>query len=169
METILEQVSTPGTNTNTARGTHSGEVQLVNIQLFNLSKIVGTSIFNRYPIPVYLRYAGFPDIHFPYAILDPQGPIGVIGLEAIEFNLCNVEKDEKIYAGSFVRKFETQSKPPIANSTTLDRESQLVKINRVPVDNTHVEHYDLWFEFKDDHAVTQYAMVDPVLQANQRG
>ena len=169
METISEQVSAPKVNDSTAPGAPEQGVQRVNVQLFNLGKIVGTAPFNRYPIPVYFINPGPLHIDFPFAVLDPLGPIGVIGLKAIKFDLYDKEQDKKVYASSFVRKFETQGRPTIAGNTMLSKDNQVVKINPVPPDNTHVEYYDLWFEFEDKNGDIQFAMVDPTLQANQRG
>ena len=168
METISEQVSTPKANSNTGQGAPAGDVMLIKVKVFNLDKIVGTAPFNRYPIPVYFINPDFLKFDFPFAVFDPMGPIGVIGLKTIRFDLQNDKTGEKIYASSFVRKFETQGKPPMVGNTVLSRDSQAVEINPVPVDRTHVEYYDLWFEFKDEEGVIQYAMIDPTLQANQR-
>ena len=169
METISEQMTAPEANASIAPGPRLEGVQLIHVQLFNLSKIVGTAPFNRYPISVYFINPDPLHIDFPFAVFDPLGPIGVIGLKALRFDLWDKEQDRKIYASSFIRKFETLGKPTIADNTVLKKDNQSVKINPVPPDNEHVEYYDLWFEFEDKNGNFQFAVIDPTLQANQRG
>ncbi len=140
-------------------------VQVINVHLYNLSSVFGTTLEpdGRFPIPVF--YNENPEVDdFAYAVFDPSGPVDITPGQLIEFALFKMPNNEPITASFFKKTFVTYGKKPIANDTNFTSD-QIVQVNNDLSSGLYVQNYDLYFDFIDDKNFTQFCKIDPQLRS----